>query len=292
MDFSLSFLEPLSGLAPAEQKSRILATNRESWTFYGLQLSPADSEMILQTEKKAVDAADLIQFGEGITPKLIHWFLPAGQFGKSYAGRIAELTEAFYQIKGDLQEIYDTAKDAECMLSDNAILDYMYRLYTSPSCGGDVEEMLVQMDKIVVSGMRRLIAFRATVGKEHTAQSVGSAETRALYADLLLQEEIRSELEDDFEDAEYDYLYREKMRYQLDSDDDGDDYDDDENETEIPVFGSFAEELEELLRREPRLLIPSETQEAEWERRVEEWAEMDAAAAEIERKRKEQSDVS
>ena len=35
--------------------------------------------------------------------------------------------------------------------------------------------------------------------------------------------------------------------------------------------GTFAEELEEALRRNPALLLPSPAQEAEWIRMTEEW---------------------
>ena len=187
MEFTLT--EQFGALAPAEQKQQILATNQDAWTSYGLQLTPDEAGMIMQTAEKALRAQDLVQFGEGITPRLIHWFLPSGYLGRNYAMRVAALTEAFYQIKGSLQALYDEADDPECVLSDNAILDYMYRFYISPTCAGDTDEMLVQTERIVVGGMRRLLEYRAAQRKA-AKEEIGDPELRMLYADKLQQEEL------------------------------------------------------------------------------------------------------
>ena len=228
--------------------------------------------MLVQTEKTAVGNAGLVQFGAGITPKLIHWFLPSGYLGSRFAARVAALTEAFYQIKGNLQTLYDEANDADCMLSDHAILDYMYRFYVSPTCAGDTAEMLAQMQRIVLTGMRRLLMQRAS----QRAQRHSDADpvTRALYADALMQEEMPSEFEQEYDREDYDYTYRECMR----SDMFGNYAEDYDEETAFRTRGTYAEELEEALRRNPALLLPSAAVEAEWDSRAEAWEEADAAA--------------
>ena len=273
MEFTLSFVEQFGALAPAEQKHQLLATNREAWTSYGLQLTPEEAGMILQTAEKALKQQDLVQFGESITPRLIHWFLPSGYLGRSYALRIAALTEAFYQIKGSLQALYDEANDPDCVLSDNAILDYMYRFYISPTCAGDVEEMLVQTERIVVAGMRRLLEYRAAQRKAAQAE-IGDPEMRMLYADKLQQEELPDAFETEFEDETYDYAYREEMHQDVFGNYAGD-YDE---ELAVHTRGTYAEELEEALRRNPAFLLPSKAQEAEWDRMTEEWESLDALA--------------
>ena len=272
MEFTLT--EQFGALAPAEQKQQILATNQDAWTSYGLQLTPDEAGMIMQTAEKALRAQDLVQFGEGITPRLIHWFLPSGYLGRNYAMRVAALTEAFYQIKGSLQALYDEADDPECVLSDNAIPDYMYRFYISPTCAGDTDEMLVQTERIVVGGMRRLLEYRAAQRKA-AKEEIGDPELRMLYADKLQQEELPDAYETEYEQEAYDYAYREEMHPDMFGNYSGD-YDE---EIAVHTRGTYAEELEEALRRNPAMLLPSAAQEAEWERMTEQWETQDEIAA-------------
>ena len=159
------------------------------------------------------------------------------------------------------------------MLSDNAILDYMYRFYISPTCAGDVEEMLVQTERIVVAGMRRLLEYRAAQRKAAQAE-IGDPEMRMLYADKLQQEELPDAFETEFEDETYDYAYREEMHQDVFGNYAGD-YDE---ELAVHTRGTYAEELEEALRRNPAFLLPSKAQEAEWDRMTEEWESLDALA--------------
>ena len=274
MEFTLAIAEQFGALSQAEQKHQLLATNREAWTSYGLKLTPEDAGMIMQTAEKALQAQDLVQFGESITPRLIHWFLPSGYLGRNYAVRVAALTEAFCQIKGSLQTLYDEADDADCVLSDNAILDYMYRFYVSPTCAGDISEMLVQTERIVIGGMRRLLEYRAAQRKAAQAE-LGDPELRMLYADKLHQEELPDEFETEYEQEIYDYAYREEMHPDMFGNYAGD-YDE---EHAVHTRGTFAEELEEALRRNPAFLLPSKAQEAEWTRMTEEWETLDELAA-------------
>lgn len=273
MDFTLSLQEAFGVLSPEAQTQQILATNQEAWDAYGLRLSPDDAEMLMQTSQQALHAQELVQFGAGITPRIIHRFLPSGYLGRDYAGQIAALTEAFYRLKGDLQALYDEADDPECVLSDNAILDYMYRFYVSPTCGGDPAEMLAEAERILVSGMHRLLEARALQRKSQTAE-LGDPELRMLYADKLAQEEAPSEWEAEYEAEQYDYAYREEMH----PDWFGNYREDYEEDTALRTRGTYAEELEEALRRDPAFLLPSAAQEAEWAQQAEDWESADEAA--------------
>lgn len=273
MDFSLSLAEASPLLTPAVQKQHILALNRTLRQEYGLQLTPEDAEMLVQTADRAMAAEGLIQFGEGITPRLIHWFLPSGWLGDDPAGRAADLTAAFCRLKGDLQALYDEADDPECILSDNAIIDYMYRFYVSPNCGGDVREMLAQAERILVGTMRRLLEQRAAERKQRLADVTGDSEARALYADLIQREDAASAYEDAYEQEQYDYAYHEEMRQDVF----GNYLEDYDEDTAVHTRGTYAEELEETLRRNPAFLLPSAAQETEWAEMTAEWEAQDAA---------------
>lgn len=275
MEFSLLAVDSFGALSTAERKDLILATNRDAWTSYGLQLTPEDTEMILQTEKRALDAENLVQLGADITPRIIHWFLPSGYLGRNYALQVAALTAAFYRIKGDLQALYDEADDPACFLSDNALLDYMYRFFVSPTCAGDIDEMVTLTERIVVTGMRRLLTQRAEQRKAAARARGGDPVNRALYADLRQSEQDEPDYDTEYDQEMYDYAYREAMHTDVFGNY-AEDYDD---EIAVRTRGTYAEELEEALRRNPALLLPSAAMEAEWESRAEEWEELDAEAA-------------
>lgn len=273
MQFPLLFTEQLTGLAPAQQKQQILATNQTAFTQYGIKLTPQDAEMILAADRDARAAEQLVLFGEGIAPRLIRWFLPSGYLaGQNYAGAVAALVEAFYRLRSELQEICDEARTPECALSDNAILDYMYRFYTSPQCAGDTEEMLAIAERILLPAMHRLTEKHAAEAKARRKQQGSYSDTRLLYADRLAEESELSALEQDAEETAFDHSYRSAMRRDVFGQ-----YEADYAEDPADRFrGSDAEELERMLLRFPELLLPSSSQEAEWEDRAAKWEEEDA----------------
>ena len=257
-----------------EREAQILSVNRTTLPDYGLQLTPDEAAMILQTEDNARSDEQLVAVGGDITPRIIHWFAPSGYLGQNYARRIAELTAAFYRLKGDLQTLYDQADDPDCFLSDNALLNYMYRFFVSPNCAGDVDEMLTLTERIVVSGMQRLLTMRAAQRKAAAAQVLqDDPVTRALYADMQQQEAELPDYDTEYERELYDYAYRESMY----TDVFGNYAEDYDEENAVHTRGTYAEELEEALLRNPSLLLPSAETEAEWDSRVEAWEEQDAA---------------
>jgi len=273
MDFSLLISDPFGALSITERKNLILATNREAWTFYGIQLTPDESEMILQAEKKALEDENLVQLGADITPRIIHWFLPSGYLGYGYARQVAELTASFYRIKGELQTLYDEADDYDCCLSDNALLNYMYQIFICPTCGGDIDEMTTQTERIIVPAMRRLLDERSVRRKAGQSEAFTGA-SRALYADKWAMEQAIEDYDTDSDRELYDYAYREMMH----TDVFGNYLEDYDMTSAMHTRGTYAEELEEALRKNPAFLLPGSDVEAEWNSRVEEWEEQDAAA--------------
>lgn len=277
MDFSLAFSGNLTGITPVQQQNRVLAAGREAFSEYGIRLTQEDAAMIVSAGKEALDAQQLVLTGPDIAPKLIHWFLPSGFLaGAHFAEETAALVSAFYRLRGELQTVCDSAGDTGCMLSDNAILDYMYQFYTSPQCSGETDAMLAAAERLLVPAMHRLLSQRAAERRRRRESAGGDAVTRALYADLIAEEETESALEAEQEAEEYDYAYRGGMRRDVFGNYEHDyEYDYAEHSR-----GTFAEELEIMLRKNPAYLIPSAAQEAEWEEQAERWADADAAGEE------------
>lgn len=269
MDFSLLFQAEPTALQLAARKNEILAVNETSYAEYGLRLTEDEAEMLAETAAQAMRTEGLVSLGRGITPHIIRWFMPAGYFGCNYAAQVAELTEAFYRLRGRLQAICEMHEEPDCLLSDHAILDYMYRLYISPTCAGDIDLMAGQAEQILSSAMTRLLVQRQA---ERRGSAHHRTERELLFADLLADEQALSAVEmQEAEDA-FDYEYGSMMHTDCFGNYEGD-YDD-----EIASYtrGTYAEELEEALRQNPALLLPSPAQEAAWAAMTEAWDEEDA----------------
>ncbi|HBI86003.1 MAG TPA: hypothetical protein DDX71_06950 [Ruminococcus sp.] len=278
MDFSLSFAEPLLAPGPAQQKSRILATNDIAFGQYGLRLLPEDAALIYETGRQALAEHSLVQIGGGIAPRLIRWFLPSGYLGANYACRIADLVAAFYHLKGRFQELYDEAHRPGILLSDNAILDYMYRLYICTECAGDADYMLEEAERILVPAMRRLLALQSPPAAKRVNPMTLSPDEqmRLLYADRLAEAQAEPSWDTDAEQEAYDYEYRETMHADMFADFSGDYFSDAYNSTR----GRFTIQLMETLKQNPRYLIPSPELEDEWARMTEQWEAEDASGKE------------
>lgn len=271
MDFSLLLSPQPTELQLAEKRGGILATNALAFTLYGIQLTEDEAAMIVESGTQAQNEESLVEFGGSITPRIIHWFLPTGYLGLHYAADVAQLTAAFYHIKGRLLAICEEAGDMGCTLSDNAILYYMYRLFTNPGCAGDIDRMTDSAEQIICGGMQRLLELRRQQRKANQSVLAGDPEYRSLYADVLEEEMRESDYELRDEEERYDDTYSGMMEGVWDG---ATGFGDPER-----IRGDFAEELEEALRRDPALLIPGRMQEAEWDSMAEQWEEEDAAAS-------------
>jgi len=295
VDFSLRVLDSFGLLVQKEEVKKVRATNREAFTYYGLQLSPDDCEMLVQSAQQSMRENDLVAVGASITPRLIHWFLQECHFGRKYALEVAELTDVFYRVKSELQCICEENDQTECMLSDNAILFYMYRFYTCPSCSGDADSVMEYMSQIIIPAMNRLVHRRNKQKKAQLDSLTKSAKT-ALYADQIMQHQLDDEYEIRSDGSRKDDLFRRVMLRDArefgcatgdnDAETENPFYDSMDNlygayDDEQPVFGTFPEELDALLKREPELLLPSEQIEQEWDDMAERWEEQDAAVANL-----------
>lgn len=268
------FSEQFAGLALAEQQKQILATNHAAYGDYGVRLSPEDAEMIAQTGQKAVSAAGMVAVGGSIVPRLIRWFLPSGYLtGQNYALNVAELTEAFYRLRSELQDA--GGHDPALTLSDNALLNYMFNIYTSPTCSGDAAEMTAQAENILLPVMRRLAAGRETERKQQTKRLSDQPENALLFADLIEQERAESSFEEEADEESYDYEYRSAMGKDCFGGSDP-------AYQEPEAYGTrdtYEDRLRRILNRNPAMLFPSRETEAEWADRAEHWEDEDAAAA-------------
>lgn len=271
MDFPLLFTEQLTGLAPAQQTAQLLATNQASFRSYGLRLTPDEAEMIAATGREAAAAEELVLFGAPISARLIRWFLPSGLLtAGNYAANVAALTEAFYRFRGELQELYDETDDPDCVLSDNALLHYMYTFYTSPQCSGDVDEMLAIAERVILPAMRRLLAQRAADRSAGITRK--SSDSEKLFADRIAEYREPTDLEREAWAEDFEQAYRAAMRRDVFGQ-----YEADYVEDPADRFrGSDAEEMERMLKRRPELLLPDRDQEAEWADMVEKWEGEDA----------------
>lgn len=280
MDYSLLLRGEFEALAVEREQNQIQNTNQASWTTYGLALTAEDAKMITQTARETMREEDLIQVGDSITPRLIHRFLPSGLLGDSYALRVAELTEAFFHIKGELREI--TASDSDVMLSDNAILYYMYIIYISPACAGDVEEMEEIAQEVLYQTAHRIIDRREQLRKEQDEEDLPAEFYLRPDADEILRERGLSAVEEQAQREMDDYLFHENMAAGSLHPEavwiDGEETAAYERAGAVPNTDAL-EVLRERLRRDPQLLIPSEEQEREWEAQAEKWEEEDALAA-------------
>lgn len=277
MDFSLMLTPQKNELQLAENRNAILATNHLAFTLYGMQLTEEEAEMIVEAGNQAMDEEELAEFGSGIVPRLVHWFLPTGYLGYHYAEKLAAISEAFYHLKGRLHAICENAGETGIMLSDNAIIYYMYILFVSPNCAGDIDMMAEQAEQIVCGTMQRLLNLRAKQRKAKRNVLAGDRDQNALYADLLEDEFGESDLERRSADEHYADIYSTAIESLMYLRDPGED--DDGGEMDAYTHGTFAEELEAAFLRNPALLIPAPQREAEWDSMAEEWEEADEAAA-------------
>lgn len=86
------------------QLSKVIETNQYTKQF-GLTLSQQDAQLILENRKMALREQKRIEFGEGITPKLIHEFCDSGYIDQSnYVDTIIRLQEIFYLYKNEMND--------------------------------------------------------------------------------------------------------------------------------------------------------------------------------------------
>ena len=115
-------------LQKQNQLGKLIETNRTTQQ-YGLTLSEEDAQLILKECGNSLREQKRVEFGEGITPKIIYEFCDSEYIDQNdYADTIIRLQEIFYLYKNEsLDE-----------LTDDELISYMKDKFNG-ICQGSVE---------------------------------------------------------------------------------------------------------------------------------------------------------
>ncbi len=115
-------------LQKENQLARVMETNRKTQQ-YGLTLSREDAELLLQERGRALQEQRRVEFGEGITEKIIEEFCDSAYIGQeSYVDTVIRLQEIFYLYKNEMMD----------EISDEELLHFMKEQYEGV-CFGDLD---------------------------------------------------------------------------------------------------------------------------------------------------------
>ena len=99
-------------LQKKNQLAKIVEVNRVT-EKYGLTLSEKEAELILGEKNNALKAQRRVEFGEGITPKIIYEFCDSDFIDQNnYVDTLIRLQEIFYAYKN---EMHDEITDEELL---------------------------------------------------------------------------------------------------------------------------------------------------------------------------------
>lgn len=114
-------------LLQQNQLEKVLETNQVTGRF-GLTLSQQDAELIVQERNHALREQKRVEFGEGITSRIIYEFCDSSYIDQSsYAATIVRLQEIFYLYKNEMQD----------EITDDELLHFMKEQYEE-ICFGDL----------------------------------------------------------------------------------------------------------------------------------------------------------
>lgn len=120
MNIELSSLMQQSPDRTKALAGRILECNRHT-AQYGLDLSPGQAMALAETRENALRRSGRIEFGEGITEKLIMTFCDSPYISQDdYEATLHELTVIFYDMKN---ETWDAVSDDELLGSMREAFD-------------------------------------------------------------------------------------------------------------------------------------------------------------------------
>ena len=127
MSFDLSLINS-SALLRRQAAEEILALNDKT-ADYGLVLTPAEALSIAQTRSDALQENGRMEFGSGITGKIILAFRSSPYLHPlSYVDTLSQLTEIFYAYKNETED----------RLSDDELILYMKSAFDGV-CQGSLE---------------------------------------------------------------------------------------------------------------------------------------------------------
>lgn len=115
-------------LQNTNQLTKVVETNKYTEQF-GLTLSQQDAQLILDNRKKTLSEQKRVEFGEGITPKIIHEFCDSDFIDQNnYVDTIIRLQEIFYLYKNEMND----------EITDDELIHFMREQFDS-ICFGDLE---------------------------------------------------------------------------------------------------------------------------------------------------------
>lgn len=115
-------------LLQQKQIESIVQTNQTTQQF-GLVLSRQDAELIVQERGNALRDQRRVEFGAGITPKIIYEFCDSDFISQSmYVDTLIRLQEIFYLYKNEMQD----------EITDDELLHFMKEQFET-ICFGDLE---------------------------------------------------------------------------------------------------------------------------------------------------------
>lgn len=107
------------------QLSKVVKTN-EAAIQYGLSLTEQDAKLILEERKNSLIEQNRIEFGEGITAKIIYEFCDSSYIHQgNYVDTIIRLQDIFYLYKNEMQD----------EIADDELLHLMKEMYEYICCG-------------------------------------------------------------------------------------------------------------------------------------------------------------
>lgn len=110
------------------QLDKVLETTQNTLQF-GLTLSRQDAELILQEHGKTLREQKRVEFGTGITPKIIYEFCDSAYINQdNYVEMIIRLQSIFYLFKNEMQDA----------ITDDELLHFMKEQFEG-ICFGDTE---------------------------------------------------------------------------------------------------------------------------------------------------------
>ena len=141
-----NILSILSIQQDEESKQEIIASLEYSEKF-GLTLTDTDINNLSESRHEALRRFDLVEFGGGITPKLIRAFCNSPYTEQSsFADTLSMLQDAFYCFRREAGET----------LSDDELIEYMVSFFDNEA-GGSAEYLAeVSLSELLVaSAVRR-----------------------------------------------------------------------------------------------------------------------------------------
>ncbi len=147
-------------LQQQNQLGKVVETNRITQK-YGLTLSKEEAQLLLSERSFALREQKRVEFGEGITPKIIYEFCDSDFIDQNnYVQTMIRLQEIFYLYKNEMQD----------EISDDELLHFMKEQFEE-KCFGDLDYLegtcLLIFSQAVRAGYR---GYKASEGRGECEQ--------------------------------------------------------------------------------------------------------------------------